>query len=159
MPPKTPVARCSSAGSTEMSDCGWYYGAETRDDSCLVLYKYETVSDATSRRYCVYYLIKREKYLMENDEWKVSKRFIYLFFKWVNFINITSKFWKHIGSSKLIRHPRWVFFAPVNSARRGVHPPPSICRLQLLCQCFSKQCEDRGNNLETDWWDLYMQIL
>ena len=28
---------------------------------------------------------------------------------------MTAKFWKPIGSSKLIRHPRWDFLAPVNS--------------------------------------------
>ena len=48
----------------------------------------------------------------------------------------TTQFWKPIGSSKLIMHPRWDFFAPVNSIARGVPPPPSTGRLQLLCQCF-----------------------
>ena len=48
-----------------------------------------------------------------------------------------TKHWKPIGSSKLIRHPRWDFFAPVNSTGRGVPPHPSTGRLQLLCQCFS----------------------
>ena len=37
---------------------------------------------------------------------------------------MTKKFWKHIGSSKLIRYPSWDFFAPVNSTGRGVIPPP-----------------------------------
>ena len=59
-----------------------------------------------------------------------------------NFINIWMKFWKPIGGWKLIRHPSWSFFAPVNSSGLGVPPPSSTYRLQLLCQCFpSMQCE------------------
>ena len=38
---------------------------------------------------------------------------------------MTTKFWKPIGSSKLIWHPRWDFFAPVNSTGRGVQPGPT----------------------------------
>ena len=49
---------------------------------------------------------------------------------------MTTKFGKPIGSSKLIRDPRCDFFAPVNSTGRGVAPPSSTGRLQLLCQCF-----------------------
>ena len=40
----------------------------------------------------------------------------------VNFINIWMKFWKPTSSWKLIRHPSWKFFAPVNSSGRGVPP-------------------------------------
>ena len=52
--------------------------------------------------------------------------YIYFFFKgWI--LLMTTKFWKPIGSSKLIRHPRWDFFAPVNSTGRGVpHPRPPV---------------------------------
>ena len=49
---------------------------------------------------------------------------------------MTTKFWKPIGSSKLIRHPRWDIFSPVNCTGHGVPPPPSTGRLKLLCQCF-----------------------
>ena len=73
---------------------------------------------------------------------------------------MTTNFWKPIGSSKLIRHPRCDFFSPVNSTGRGVPSPPSTCRLQLLCQCFpGMQCENRTDNVATDWWDLHKQIL
>ena len=65
---------------------------------------------------------------------------------------MTTKFWKPIGSSKLIRHPKWEFFAPVNSTGRGVPPPPSTSRLQLLCQGFpSMQCENRTDNVAINW--------
>ena len=37
---------------------------------------------------------------------------------------MTTKFWKPLGSSMLIRHPRWDFFAPVNSSRHVVPRPP-----------------------------------
>ena len=38
---------------------------------------------------------------------------------------MTTKCWKPIGgSSRLISHPRWDFFAPVNSTGCGVPPPP-----------------------------------
>ena len=47
---------------------------------------------------------------------------------------MTTKFWKPKGSSKLIRHSRYDFFAPVDSTGRGVPPPTSTGRLQLLCQ-------------------------
>ena len=57
---------------------------------------------------------------------------IIIIFKYMNFIKILMKFWKLIGSWKLIRHPSWDFFAPVNSSGRGVIPPPSTSRLQLL---------------------------
>ena len=58
-----------------------------------------------------------------------------IFFKgWI--LLMTTKFWRSIGSSKLIRHPRWDFFAPVNSTGRAVPPPPSTGRLQFLCHCF-----------------------
>ena len=49
---------------------------------------------------------------------------------------MTTKFSKPVGRSKLLRHPRWDFFAPVNSTGRCVPPPSSTGRLQLLCQCF-----------------------
>ena len=75
----------------------------------------------------------------------------YILRMWI--LLMTTKFWKPIGSSKLIRHPRWDFFAPVNSTGRGVPPPPSTSSLQLLCQgCPSMQCENRTNNVATDWW-------
>ena len=41
--------------------------AKASDDSCLVLYKYETVSDVISKRYFVYDLINRNIYI-ENDK-------------------------------------------------------------------------------------------
>ena len=62
--------------------------------------------------------------------------YIYIFKGWI--VLTTTKFWKPIGSWKLIRHPRWDFLAPVNSTGRGVPQPPSNGRLQLLCQCFSQ---------------------
>ena len=83
-----------------------------------------------------------------------------IFFLSVNFINNNEipKAYIYIGSWKLIRNPRCDFFAPVNSTGCGVPPPQSTGRQQLLCQGFSKQCEDRPNNSATDWWDLHMQI-
>ena len=73
---------------------------------------------------------------------------------------MTTKLWKPIGSSKLIRHPRWDFFAPVNSTGRGVPPPTSTSHLQLLWQAFpSMQCEDRTDNFATDCWDLHKKTL
>ena len=54
----------------------------------------------------------------------------------MNFIN-DNEILKPIGSSKLIRHPRWDFSAPVNSTGRGVPPSASTGLLQLLCQCFN----------------------
>ena len=72
---------------------------------------------------------------------------------------MTTEFWKPIGSSKIIRHPRWDFFAPVNSTR-GVPPPPYTSRLQLLCQGFtSMQWENRTDNIATDWWDQHKSSL
>ena len=62
---------------------------------------------------------------------------------------ITTKFWKPIGSSKLTRHPRWDFFAPVNSTGRGVPPLPSTSRLQLLCQGFPVMRE--SNRQRCNW--------
>ena len=72
---------------------------------------------------------------------------------------MTTKFWKPIGSSKLIRHPRWDFYALVNSTGRVV-PPTPVHRSPAFAVSvfFSKQCEDRPNNSDTDWWDLHMQI-
>ena len=49
---------------------------------------------------------------------------------------MTTKFWKPIGSSKLIRHPRWDFFAPVNSTGLGVPPPPSTGRPTITVSVF-----------------------
>ena len=63
---------------------------------------------------------------------------------------MTTKFWKPIGSSKLIRHPKWNFFAPVNSTGRGILPPPSTGRLQLLCQCFFQAM--RGSTQKLSNW-------
>ena len=75
--------------------------------------------------------------------------YIHIFLKgWI--LLMTTKFWKPIGSSKLIRHSRYDFFAPFNSTGRGVLPPPSTGRVQLLYQFFSKLCEDRPNNSATD---------
>ena len=54
----------------------------------------------------------------------------------LNFITWQRNSESPYSSSKLIRHPRWDFFAPVNSTGLGVPPPPSTGRLQLLCQCF-----------------------
>ena len=60
---------------------------------------------------------------------------------------------------KLIRHPSWDFFVQVNSSGRGVPPPPSISRLQLLCQCFlSMQWEDRTDTTQHKYMkDLYIE--
>ena len=62
-----------------------------------------------------------------------------------------TKFWKPIGSSKLIRHSRWDFFVPVNnSTGRGIPQPPSTGRLQLLCQCFIQAM--RGSTQQLSNW-------
>ena len=63
---------------------------------------------------------------------------------------MTTKFWKPIGSSNLIRNPRWEFFAPVNSTGRGAPPPPSTGRLQLLCQCFIQAMKGSTHQL-SNW--------
>ena len=48
-------------------------------------------------------------------------------------------------------HPRWDFFAPViNSTGRGIPPPASTGRLQLLCQCFIQAM--RGSTHQLSNW-------
>ena len=63
---------------------------------------------------------------------------------------MTTKFWKPMGSLKLIRHPRSDFFAPVNSAGCGVPPHPSTGHLQLLWQYFFQAM--RGSTKQLSNW-------
>ena len=65
-------------------------------------------------------------------------------------------------SAELIRHPRWDFLRQltVQGVVCGVPPPLSTSCLQLLCQGFpSMQCENRTDNVATDWWGLHKQIV
>ena len=55
---------------------------------------------------------------------------------YIYIIYITTKFWKPIHQLEANQAPQMgLFFAPVNSTGRGVPPPLSTGRLQLLCQC------------------------
>ena len=55
---------------------------------------------------------------------------------------MTMKFWMFIGISKIIRHPRWHYFVPVNSTGRGVphsrSPVAYICCVRVLYPCNAR---------------------
>ena len=57
----------------------------------------------------------------------------------------------HIGSWKLIRHPSWDSFAPVNSTGCGVPPPrPPVAYTCCVSVLPSMHLEDRTDKFATD---------